>query len=122
MKHTNKFKKRSNIKNNIQINLKKNNNISTKKILPLRFFKYVRKYFRKYFFKKKISIIFNIHYNYIISYKGKNPRMGKGTGFFVRNAYQLNLAQPIFFKKNISLLRANFLKNLLKKKFNILIL
>ena len=122
MKYQKFFKKRSNLSPFNRFTLGKQQTSTTNKILPLRIFKYIRKFLRKYFFKKKIKIIFNIHYNYTISYKGKNPRMGKGTGFFIRQAFLLKINQPFFTSTNASPLRKTFLKNLLKKKFNLQLL
>ena len=115
------FKKRSNLVNNFGVKLNKVNVLEVQKILPLRLIKSIKKKLRKFFLKKKIKFIINIHYNYIVSYKGKNPRMGKGTGFFVRNAFLLSSNQKVFTTTNMSSSRILKLKNHLKKEFKLYI-
>ena len=81
-------------------------------IVPRRVMRVIKRKFKKRLIrKKKLKFFIYLRYNYVILYKGKNPRMGKGIGFFVRKVIITSQNKSLFkFKK------FNFSRNL---KFSI---
>lgn len=115
----NRFKKRG---NSIMSNY---NNIffRTNKVLPLgcfllprRFIRFFRRRFKKFFKRKRLKFSLFLYYNFIVCYKGKNPRMGKGIGFFTRKAIIVKQDNPVFYFKRYNYLRSISFCKFLRKK------
>jgi hypothetical protein len=79
---------------------------------------FFKKKFKKFFFKSNIKFRINIIPNYSISYKGKNPRMGRGAGFYSRSTI-IHKPFKIFFKtSNLSESRGKKISYFFKKKLS----
>lgn len=77
--------------------------------LPNKFITFLRKILRKFFKKRNIRCWFRVQPNHLISSKGKNSRMGKGTGSINRIAFRVKANKPILVIDNISPSRVLFL-------------
>lgn len=85
-------------------------------ILPRRFIRFFRRRFRKFFRKKRLFFCIFLNYNFIISNKGKNPRMGKGIGFFVRKVVIIKQNTPVFLFRRSNYTRSKAFSLFFKKK------
>jgi len=81
---------------------------------------FFKKKFKKIFKKKNIYFRINIIPNYNVSYKGKNPRMGGGIGFYTKSIFQGKPSKPLFLSKNINIKKLTHIVSFFKKKIKFL--
>ena len=79
---------------------------------------FFKKKLKKKFKKKNLFFRINIIPNYNVSFKGKNPRMGGGGGFYTRSVFQSNSLRPIFITNNITSIKLKQILNFFFKKLN----
>jgi len=90
--------------------------LNSRIIFSRRILFFFKKKFKKLFFKKNIHFRLNILPNYNISYKGKNPRMGRGGGFYSRTTVIHKPFRIFFSASNVSLNKSKKIVYFLKKK------
>lgn len=100
-------------------------NLMTKKQIRFEFiyFKLLKLIFKKtfkykYTIFKKFAFFFNLTPNYPLSLKGKNSRMGKGVGKFLRWSFFLKANSIIFSFASFYLKRFFFFLKILKKRIS----
>ena len=127
-KQTKRFKRRIFLKNFFLKNFflkhsfNKTTNINcvlnTRIIFSKKVIFFFKKKFKKFFFKSNIKFRLNIIPNYSISYKGKNPRMGRGAGFYSRSTIIHKPFKILFKVSNLSESKSKKIAYFFKKKLN----